>query len=293
MMTTVSIDPIPTAPSASTPVTDAPSGAFETGAARPSGCVFDEAAALPSGLSALVAANAALGETLQAMVAALDAGTADPAAVLPRQGEDGPETEGDPMAFEPAVKHEVRRSADARPARSGSAAREESPAELPAAPAALPTVTVVADATPTSPVAATSAADPVSAVAPVTAAGLSEAFVAAAEAVASAVTVSPELRRGEAGEIRVQLRPDVLSGSEVVVSVDGRKMEVTFVPSVTAVADAVLANRGSLEAQLTARIPQFELSVSVLASVAANAASADGRPVKAVSGRDRRNDERA
>lgn len=287
MMTTVSIDPIPTAPSASTPVTDAPSGAFETGAARPSGCVFDEAAALPSGLSALVAANAALGETLQAMVAALDAGTADPAAVLPRQGEDGPEAEGDPMAFEPAVKHEVRRSADARPA------REESPAELPAAPAALPTVTVVADATPTSPVAATSAADPVSAVAPVTAAGLSEAFVAAAEAVASAVTVSPELRRGEAGEIRVQLRPDVLSGSEVVVSVDGRKMEVTFVPSVTAVADAVLANRGSLEAQLTARIPQFELSVSVLASVAANVASADGRPVKAVSGRDRRNDERA
>jgi len=101
-------------------------------------------------------------------------------------------------------------------------------------------------------------------------------FLAAAEAVAAAVTVSPELMRGEAGEIRVQLRTDVLEGSEVVVAVDGRKMDVTFVPAATHVADAILANQTLLQRQLVERISGFEVTVGMVQTVATNVAASVG-----------------
>lgn len=117
------------------------------------------------------------------------------------------------------------------------------------------------------------AAQAVSGVAPVSAIDASDMFLSAAEAVAAAVTVSPALMRGEAGEIRVQLQPDVLEGSEVVVAVDGRKMDVTFVPTVTHVADAILANQAVLQSQLVERISGFEISVGMIQAVATSVGS--------------------
>jgi len=131
----------------------------------------------------------------------------------------------------------------------------------------------VADGVAAAPVAV---AESVAAVASVSPLDLNDMFLAAAEAVAAAVTVSPELMRGEAGEIRVQLRPDVLEGSEVIVAVDDRKMEVTFVPAATHVADAILANQPILQRQLVERIAGFEVSVGVIQAVATNVASSVG-----------------
>jgi len=202
------------------------------------------------GLAELVSDNAALGEALKSLVDALD---------LPSGTE------------KPAVTAETQVAPEVVAAGDSIADGEEKSAEdkaviLQAAPVvsapAGDSVVPVREA----------AVDAVAAVSAVGSVDVSAMFLAAAEEVAAAVTVSPTLMRGEAGEIRVQLRPDVLEGAEVVVAVDGKKMDVTFVPAVTHVADTVAANQSLVQQQLAARISGFEISVAVAQTVATNVA---------------------
>ena len=92
-----------------------------------------------------------------------------------------------------------------------------------------------------------------------------EIMLAAAEAVADAILVTPGLINGE-GQVRVQLKPDVLEGTEVQVKVSGRQLEVEFLPPSTAAADvADLIQRAlpQLEQHLAARIHSYSILARV------------------------------
>jgi len=272
MMTIPSIDNMTTG--SGVPVSDAESPRTTLSAA------IDAAASLRSplgeeqppfgGLAELVSDNAALGEALKSLVDALD---------MPSDAE------------KPAVTVDAQASVAAD---DSVADREEKPSEdnavvLQAAP--------VVSAPPGDSVAQVrqAAVDAVAAVSRIEAIDVSAMFLAAAEEVAAAVAVSPALMRGEAGEIRVQLRPDVLEGSEVVVAVDGKKMDVTFVPAVTRVADTVAVNQSLVQQQLAAKISGFEISVGVAQAVATNVAVNVGseRAAKLAVNRARRTNGRA
>lgn len=90
-----------------------------------------------------------------------------------------------------------------------------------------------------------------------------ETFFEVANAVADVLLVTPGLLRGE-GEMRVQLRPDVLEGTEIRISVTGRQLGVEFIPPTTDVAVLIEQNRPQLEQHLAARFQTFVLSVGVL-----------------------------
>ena len=90
----------------------------------------------------------------------------------------------------------------------------------------------------------------------------SEVLIQAAEAVADTILVSPGLLRGE-GEIRVQLRPDVLDGTEIRIGVAGRQLDVSFMPSNADMSALIEQCRPQLEQHLAARIHRFSVSVSV------------------------------
>ena len=90
----------------------------------------------------------------------------------------------------------------------------------------------------------------------------SEVLIQAAEAVADAILVSPGLLRGE-GEIRVQLKPDVLDGTEIRIGVTGRQMDVSFMPSNADMSALIEQCRPQLEQHLAARIHRFTVNVSV------------------------------
>jgi len=252
------------------------------------------------GLGELVADNAALGEALQSLVEGMDKTPVAPKAAdmdlafspCPMQGSQVPVQGAGACVAEAAVASPVQLAEDraveaevAVPVQGEADVVDETVVSAPTAKAAddsdcEPSDAVVLQAAPvtvmptvdgTMAVSETTD-DAVAAVSRVEAADLSTVFLAAADAVAAAVTVSPTLMRGEAGEIRVQLRPDVLEGSEVVVAVDGRKMDVTFVPTVTHVADTLAYNQTLMQNQLAARISGFEISVGVVQSVATNVA---------------------
>ena len=90
----------------------------------------------------------------------------------------------------------------------------------------------------------------------------SEVLVQAAEAVADAILVSPGLLRGE-GELRVQLKPDVLDGTEILIGVTGRQMEVVFMPQTADMSLLIEQCRPQLEQHLASRIHRFSVNVSV------------------------------
>jgi len=90
----------------------------------------------------------------------------------------------------------------------------------------------------------------------------SDVLVQAAEAVADTILVSPGLLRGE-GEIRVQLKPDVLDGSEIRIGVSGKNLDVSFVPRTYDMSALIEQCRPQLEQHLAARIHRFTVKVSV------------------------------
>ena len=90
----------------------------------------------------------------------------------------------------------------------------------------------------------------------------SEVLVQAAEAVADTILVSPGLLRGE-GEIRVQLKPDVLDGTEIRIGVAGRNLDVAFMPRTADMSALIEQCRPQLEQHLAARIHRFTVNVSV------------------------------
>lgn len=63
--------------------------------------------------------------------------------------------------------------------------------------------------------------------------------------------------------MRVQLKPDVLEGSEISISVTGRQLAVEFTPRTSDVAVLIEQNRPQLEQHLAARFQTFALVVGV------------------------------
>ena len=89
-----------------------------------------------------------------------------------------------------------------------------------------------------------------------------EVLVQAAEAVADTILVSPGLLRGQ-GEVRIQLRPDVLDGTEIRIAVSGRQMDVEFAPRTQDMAAVIERCRPQLEQHLAGRIHSFQIAVVV------------------------------
>jgi len=112
--------------------------------------------------------------------------------------------------------------------------------------------------------------DAVAAVASPSSVSASEAVLEAAHAVADTLLVSPGLLRGE-GEMRVQLKPDVLDGSAVNISVTGRTISVSFVPASASSASLLTGHVQELEAHLKQTVVGYEMAVTVAQSASASA----------------------
>ena len=87
-------------------------------------------------------------------------------------------------------------------------------------------------------------------------------LVEAAQAVADTLLVTPGLLRGE-GEVRIRLRPDVLDGAEIQISVTGRNLAVSFTPTTEEVATLIERCQPQLTAHLAERIHAFQIAVDV------------------------------
>ena len=158
----------------------------------------------------------------------------------------------------------VQKAASSAP--SAPSAPSASPA--PSAPSALPVSLAVPEVS--APAAAPIAA-PVTAVEAVVAAFTPSAaravepaqvLVEAARAVADTLLVTPGLLRGE-GEIRIQLRPDVLDGTEIHIVVAGRQLTVAFTPPTPDLVALIEQSRPQLTAHLAERIHAFQIAVDV------------------------------
>lgn len=93
-------------------------------------------------------------------------------------------------------------------------------------------------------------------------AAASDVMLQVAEEIADSILVSPGLLRGE-GEIRIQLKPDVLGGSEVRIGVEGRQLGVELLPVSMDVAAFVERNLPQLQQLLATRVSAFTVGVSM------------------------------
>ena len=89
------------------------------------------------------------------------------------------------------------------------------------------------------------------------------AFEPAVEAVAEAIQISPDLSTKGEGEIRIQLKPAVLDGSAVLISVSGNDMSIVFTPATPDVAALLQAHTPELATLLAERVPAWRATVSV------------------------------
>ena len=202
----------------------------------------------------------------------------------PRPGAEVPPAESSPVvstrpdaAVEDGSSVAARRGRRALPS-EGAVQKAASPAlsapsassapSAPSAPSALPVSFAVPEVS--APAAAPTAA-PVTAVEAVVAAFTPSAaravepaqvLVEAARAVADTLLVTPGLLRGE-GEIRIQLRPDVLDGTEIHIVVAGRQLTVAFTPPTPDLVALIEQSRPQLTAHLAERIHAFQIAVDV------------------------------
>ena len=89
------------------------------------------------------------------------------------------------------------------------------------------------------------------------------AFEPAVEAVAEAIQVSSDIATRGEGEIRIQLKPAVLDGSAVQISVSGNDMAVTFHPATPDAAALLQVHAPELAALLSERVPAWNATVHV------------------------------
>ena len=150
---------------------------------------------------------------------------------------------------------------------ASSAPSAPSASSAPSAPPALPVSFVVPEvsapaAAPAAPVTAVEAV--VAAFTPSAARAVEpvQVLVEAARAVADTLLVTPGLLRGE-GEIRIQLRPDVLDGTEIHIVVAGRQLTVAFTPPTPDLVALIEQSRPQLTAHLAERIHSFQIAVDV------------------------------
>ena len=164
----------------------------------------------------------------------------------------------------------VQKAASSAPSASPASSAPSAPSAPSAssAPSALPVSFAVPEVS--APAAAPTAA-PVTAVEAVVAAFTPSAaravepaqvLVEAARAVADTLLVTPGLLRGE-GEIRIQLRPDVLDGTEIHIVVAGRQLTVAFTPPTPDLVALIEQSRPQLTAHLAERIHSFQIAVDV------------------------------
>jgi len=203
----------------------------------------EEAAALfQRSLGEQTAENAALGEALRAAMTSVSGTLEKVAGGLPvrERSEDGDETETDVAAFDESPEVTAEALVAAGVVASAAAPAEQVAASQPA------TVVAPVDVVRMQPAEAVSSA----------------VLLQAAEAVADALLVTPGLLRGQ-GEVLVQLRPDVLEGTEVKISVTGRQLEVVFQPQTVDMAVMIESCRSQLVQHLAAKIVSFNVSVDV------------------------------
>ena len=91
----------------------------------------------------------------------------------------------------------------------------------------------------------------------------SSIVIEAASAVADTLLVTPSLMRGD-GEIRVQLKPDVLDGAQICIKVVGRSMQVEFASVTDDIARLMAEAQPQLIQRLEEKMPTFEVAVTVL-----------------------------
>ena len=85
----------------------------------------------------------------------------------------------------------------------------------------------------------------------------------AALAVADTLLVSPHLMRGD-GEIRVQLKPDVLDGAQICIKVMGKSMQVEFASVTDDIARLMTEAQPQLIRRLAEKMPTYEVAVTIL-----------------------------
>ncbi len=91
-----------------------------------------------------------------------------------------------------------------------------------------------------------------------------DVLVEAATAVADTLLVSPSLLRGE-GEVLVQLKPDVLEGSQIRIVVSGKVLDVSFQTPTPDLAQMLVARLPELQQHLAAAVPAYSFNVKVVA----------------------------
>ena len=174
----------------------------------------------------------------------------------------------------PTVTTPVREGADGRVEMAGEPESRKMPEvadDADTAPQGLPE-TVAGAAPAVTPAVSAPEAAPVAGVAAKVSAEMprtaSSVVIEAASAVADTLLVTPNLMRGD-GEIRVQLKPDVLDGAQICIKVMGKSMQVEFASVTDDVARLMTEAQPQLVQRLTEKIPTFEVAVTVLPGNAA------------------------
>ena len=155
----------------------------------------------------------------------------------------------------------VQKAASFAPSAPSASSAPPTPSALPVS-LAVPEISTPAAAPTAAPVTAVEAV--VAAYTPSAARAVEPAqvLVEAARAVADTLLVTPGLLRGE-GEIRIQLRPDVLDGTEIHIVVAGRQLTVAFTPPTPDLVALIEQSRPQLTAHLAERIHSFQIAVDV------------------------------
>ena len=167
-------------------------------------------------------------------------GRLDKPAAMPSQDEDGIR-----------IGNDVRRTTDDKQAvqASDSIAQplQAAPVIVPVAPDAAPTTVAGAVSIEIDPAAATAK---------------TRELVDAAAQVADTILVTPSLVRGE-GAITIQLKPNVLDGSEIRLEAKGTAISVAITPATPSVAQVIAQSQAQFEQALVERLPSFQIAVTM------------------------------
>jgi hypothetical protein len=90
-------------------------------------------------------------------------------------------------------------------------------------------------------------------------------FVAAANAVAESIAVSPAQGPSNEREIRIRLKADVLDGSSIKIETNGSELKITVMPATRATEEMLLKNCELFQAQLAERVANWRINVGVAA----------------------------
>lgn len=87
-------------------------------------------------------------------------------------------------------------------------------------------------------------------------------LAAAVEEVCEAIQVAPGVQPGQ-GEVRIQLKADVLSGTEVFLEAKGTTITVAFNPATADVAEVLARNITQFQQHLAGRIHNYQIAAKV------------------------------